>query len=304
MDRGLPARILFNPEFVDARRRPINWPPAASLRYGGEANSKRAAFHPTSGQMPRYRLTIEYDGAPFVGWQRQPTGPSVQEALETAIAGFTKAHAVVNGAGRTDAGVHASGQVAHVDISRDWRCDVVRDAINFYLRPHPVAVLAVERAADDFDARFSASKRNYVYRILNRRAPGAMQRNMVWHVARALNENAMHEAAQMIIGHHDFTTFRASECQANSPMRTLDRLEVVRIGEMVEIHASALSFLHHQVRSLAGSLEHVGSGKWTPQDFRAALDARDRMRCGTVAPPQGLCLVRVDYGKRRVASRQ
>ncbi len=245
--------------------------------------------------MPRYKLTIEYDGAPFVGWQRQVNGLSVQETLENALAAFASERAVVNGAGRTDAGVHASGQVAHIDLSRDWRCDVVRDAMNAHMRPQPVAVVAVEPAALDFDARFSASKRHYVYRILNRRAPAAIERNRVWHVARRLDAQAMHAAAQSLVGRHDFSTFRASECQANSPVRTLDRLDVVRTDDVIEIHASALSFLHHQVRSFAGSLEHVGSGKWNAQDLRAALEARDRSRCGVVAPPQGLCLTRVDY---------
>jgi tRNA pseudouridine38-40 synthase len=245
--------------------------------------------------MPRYKLTIEYDGAPFVGWQRQINGLSVQETLETALAAFASERAVVNGAGRTDAGVHASGQVAHVDLSREWRCDVVRDAMNAHLRPHPVAVVAVEAAAAEFDARFSATKRHYVYRILNRRAPAAIERNRLWHVARRLDADAMHAAAQLLVGRHDFSTFRAAECQANSPVRTLDRLDVLRDGDMIEIHASALSFLHHQVRSFAGSLEHVGSGKWRAQDLRDALEARDRARCGMVAPPQGLCLTRVDY---------
>lgn len=250
--------------------------------------------HPRAA-MPRYKLTIEYDGAPFVGWQRQINGLSVQEVLETAVAAFASERATVHGAGRTDAGVHASGQVAHLDLSRDWRCDTVRDAMNAHMRPHPVAVVAVETAAEDFEARFSATRRHYVYRILNRRAPAAIERNRVWHVARRLDAAAMHEAAQLLVGRHDFSTFRAAECQANSPVRTLDRLDVVREGEMIEIHASALSFLHHQVRSFAGSLEHVGSGKWSAQDLRAALEARDRARCGTVAPPQGLCLTRVDY---------
>lgn len=245
--------------------------------------------------MPRYKLLIEYDGSPYVGWQRQANGASVQAALESAVQAFAGEFATVNGAGRTDAGVHATGQVAHIDLTRDWRTDVVRDAMNAHLKPRPVAVLAVERVAEDFDARFSAVKRHYVYRILNRRAPAALQQNHVWHVARALDAEAMHEAAQILVGRHDFSTFRASECQANSPIRTMERLEVVRTGDLIEIFASARSFLHHQVRSITGSLEHVGSGKWRADDLRAALEARDRARCGMVAPPQGLFLIRVDY---------
>jgi tRNA pseudouridine38-40 synthase len=245
--------------------------------------------------MPRYKLTIEYDGAPFVGWQRQANGMSVQQALETAVQRFASEFAVVHGAGRTDAGVHATGQVAHIDLSREWRPDKIRDAMNHHLKPHPVAVLRAEAVADDFQARFSAFRRHYVYRILNRRAPGALQRNIVWHVARALDVERMREGAQRLLGRHDFTTFRAAECQANSPVRTLERLDVVRLGDVIEIHASARSFLHHQVRSMAGSLEHVGSGKWTVDDLAAALEARDRRRCGMVAPPTGLCLTQVDY---------
>lgn len=249
--------------------------------------------------MPRYKLIIEYDGAPFVGWQRQANGMSVQEALETALARFSGERPAVNGAGRTDAGVHATGQVAHIDLARAWSVDELRDAMNFHLRPHPIAVLRAEPAAADFEARFSAIRRHYVYRILNRRAPAVLVRNHVWHIARALDAQRMHEGAQRLLGKHDFSTFRASECQANSPVRTLERLDVVRTGDMIEIHASARSFLHHQVRSLAGSLEHVGSGKWTPDDLADALASRDRRRCGTVAPPTGLCLTQVDYDDPR-----
>lgn len=245
--------------------------------------------------MPRYKLTIEYDGSPFVGWQRQANGLSVQQALETAIQAFASEFAVVHGAGRTDAGVHASGQVAHIDLSREWRADKIRDAMNYHLRPHPVAVLRAEPVAADFEARFSAIRRHYVYRILNRRAPGALQRNIVWHVARDLDAQRMHAAAQQLVGRHDFTTFRAAECQAASPVRTLERLDVTRNGDMIEIYASARSFLHHQVRSMAGSLEHVGSGKWSVADLAEALRACDRRRCGMVAPPTGLCLTQVDY---------
>jgi tRNA pseudouridine38-40 synthase len=179
--------------------------------------------------------------------------------------------------------------------SRIWRTDEIRDAMNFHLRPHPVAVLRVEPVSDEFQARFSAIRRHYIYRILNRRAPAALGRHTVWHIARALDARKMHEAAQLLLGQHDFSTFRASECQANSPIRTLERLDVVRTGDLIEIHASARSFLHHQVRSIAGSLEHVGSGKWSVDDLVAALEAKDRRRCGTVAPPTGLCLTQVDY---------
>ncbi len=246
--------------------------------------------------MPRHRLTIEYDGRPFVGWQRQANGLSVQQALEAAVAAAQGGVcAVVQGAGRTDAGVHATGQVAHVDLVRLWRGDRLRDALNAHLRPHPVSVVAAEPVADDFEARFSAVKRHYVYRILNRRAPPALAAGQVWHVARRLDAQAMHEAARTLVGQHDFTTFRAAECQANSPVRTLERLDVTRAGDMIEVRASALSFLHHQVRSIVGSLEHVGSGKWTSNDLQAALEARDRARCGQVAPPDGLYLIGVDY---------
>ncbi|MDB5571232.1 MAG: tRNA pseudouridine(38-40) synthase TruA [Hyphomicrobiales bacterium] len=245
--------------------------------------------------MPRFKLTIEYDGGPFVGWQRQANGVSVQGELERAVLACTGSPALVAGAGRTDAGVHATGQVAHIDLERAWDPDKLRGALNFHLRPSPIAVLEIDRAADDFDARFSAVQRHYVYAILNRRAPAALTRNAVWHVARRLDADAMHAAAQALIGKHDFTTFRASECQAASPVRTMEKLAVVRTGDLVEIHASARSFLHHQMRSITGSLEHVGSGKWRAEDLRAALASRDRARCGTVAPPQGLRLVRVDY---------
>ena len=245
--------------------------------------------------MPRFKLTIEYDGRPFVGWQRQANGLSVQEAVETAIFGLTGAAAPIQAAGRTDAGVHAKGQVAHVDLARDWRPDKLRDALNAHLRLFPIAIVQVERVAETFEARFSAKKRHYLYRILNRRAPAVHERGFVWHVARKLDAAAMHAAAQALVGRHDFTTFRAAECQANSPIRTLDVLDVTRDGETVEIRASALSFLHHQVRSIVGSLEHVGSGKWSAADLRAALESRDRARCGAVAPAAGLFLMRVDY---------
>jgi tRNA pseudouridine38-40 synthase len=245
--------------------------------------------------MPRYKLTIEYDGTLFVGWQAQDNGVSVQAVLTDAIAAFTGERVVVGAAGRTDAGVHALGQVAHVDLAKDWECETVRDAINFHLRPQPVVVLTAERAAPDFDARFSAVKRHYLYRIVNRRADLALDQNRAWRVPRPLNAEAMHAAAQRLVGHHDFTTFRSAECQAKSPVKTLDRLDVARTGEEIRIGASARSFLQHQVRSMAGSLVRVGEGKWSADDLAAALAARDRTACGQVAPPQGLYLMRVDY---------
>lgn len=245
--------------------------------------------------MFRYKLTIEYDGTPFVGWQRQANGMSVQEGIERAIVGVSGERRVVHAAGRTDAGVHARGQVAHVDLSREWRSDRLRDALNAHLKPMPLAIIAAEPVASDFEARFSAIARHYLYRILNRRARPTLEREQVWHVARRLDASAMHMAAQCLIGRHDFSTFRAAECQANSPIRTLDRLNVSQVGEFIEIDASARSFLHHQVRSMVGSLEHVGSGKWRIGDLEAARDARDRARCGMVAPARGLFLMRVDY---------
>src|SRR5437868_13243862 len=245
--------------------------------------------------MPRYKLTLEYDGTPFSGWQIQNNGPSVQGALIEAIAAFSGERVSVNGAGRTDAGVHASGQVAHFDLSKMWDIDTVRDAINAHLRPQPVAVLAAENVADDFDARFSAIKRHYLYRIISRRADLALDRNRVWRVPRALDAGAMHVAAQRLTGNHDFTTFRAAECQAKSPVKTLDQLDVERAGEEVHVRASARSFLHHQVRSMVGSLVQVGDAKWNADDISRILAARDRTACGPVAPADGFYLVRVDY---------
>jgi len=245
--------------------------------------------------MPRYKLTIEYDGTPFVGWQAQDNGASVQGVLADAIAAFAGERITVSGAGRPDAGVHALGQVAHVDLTKAWDNDTVRDAVNFHLRPQSVAVLAAEQVAADFDARFSARKRHYLYRIANRRADLTLDQNRVWRVPRPLDAAVMHEAAQLLIGRHDFTTFRAAECQAKSPVKTLDRLEVTRDADEIRIAASARSFLHHQVRSMVGSLVHVGDGKWRAADLGAALAARDRAACGQVAPPHGLYLVRVEY---------
>ena len=245
--------------------------------------------------MPRYALTIEYDGGPFVGWQRQLNGASIQARLEDAVFAVNGARVVVHGAGRTDAGVHALGQVAHVDLVKDWSCDRLRDALNAHLKPDPIAICYVESVSLAFEARFSAIRRHYRYLIDNRRAPLTLTLGRAWHVKWSLDAQAMHEAAQSLLGRHDFTTFRASECQASSPIRTLERLDVRRSGDRIEIDVSARSFLHNQVRSIAGSLEHVGSGKWRPADLIAALDARDRKRCGQVAPPQGLYLTAVDY---------
>jgi tRNA pseudouridine38-40 synthase len=245
--------------------------------------------------MPRYKLVIEYDGTPFAGWQIQAAEPTVQGVLTEAIAAFAGERPAVQGAGRTDAGVHARGQVAHVDLARDWDSDTVRDALNAYLRPHPVAILGAEQVPGDFDARFSATRRHYLYRIVNRRPDLTLERTRAWRVPRRLDAAAMQAAAQRLIGKHDFTTFRAAECQAKSPVKTLDRLDVERHGEEVLVHANARSFLHHQVRSMVGSLVLVGDGKWSADDLAAALAARDRTRCGQVAPPEGLYLLRVDY---------
>jgi tRNA pseudouridine38-40 synthase len=245
--------------------------------------------------MPRYKLTIEYDGTPFVGWQVQHNGVSVQGVLTAAIAAFSGETIHVQGAGRTDAGVHALGQVAHIGLTKAWDPDTVRDALNAHMRPHPVVVLLAEPVADDFDARFSARKRHYVYRIINRRADLALEAGRAWRAPRPLDGGAMHDAAQHLVGHHDFTTFRAAECQAKSPMKTLDRLDVERHGDELRISASARSFLHHQVRSMVGSLVQVGEGRWGAADLAHALAARDRKACGPVAPPDGLYLVRVDY---------
>jgi tRNA pseudouridine38-40 synthase len=245
--------------------------------------------------MPRYKLTLEYDGAPFVGWQRQENGLSVQETIETALEALGGERVTIRGAGRTDTGVHALGQVAHASLVKDWRGDVLRDGLNAHMRPLPVAILTAERVSDTFDARFSAVQRHYLYKIVNRRSPLTVERGRAWLVKRKLDSEAMQEAARALLGSHDFSTFRASQCQAENPVRTLERLDVARDGEDVHIWASARSFLHSQVRSIVGSLEQVGSGKWSVADMRAALEARDRRRCGVVAPPEGLYLAGVDY---------
>lgn len=245
--------------------------------------------------MPRYRLTIEYDGTPFSGWQRQPDRPSVQQALEEAIAAMSGETVTTQAAGRTDAGVHALGQVAHFDLGKSWDPFRIREALNYHLRPQPVAIIAADAVDDSFEARFSARARHYEYRVLNRRAPPVIERNHVWHLPMPLDADAMDHAAGLILGTHDFTTFRSAECQAKSPLRTLDAFAVRRELDHIVITASARSFLHHQVRSMVGSLKMVGEGKWSPAEFRAALDARDRRRCGAMAPSAGLYLTRVDY---------
>jgi tRNA pseudouridine38-40 synthase len=245
--------------------------------------------------MPRYRITVEYDGRGFVGWQRQKNGPSVQEALEQAIFRFRGETVRVFGAGRTDAGVHALGQVAHFDLERAARPDTVRDAINFHLRPAPVSVLAAVPAPDGFHARLSAKERAYLYRIVNRRSPLALDSGRAWHVMVPLDHAAMHAAAQALVGRHDFSTFRASLCQAKSPVKTLDLLTVERHGDEIRIEAQARSFLHHQVRNIVGTLSLVGEGKWQAADVVAALEARDRARGGPTAPADGLYLTEVVY---------
>ncbi len=246
--------------------------------------------------MPRYRLTIEYDGTPFVGWQQQTNGETVQGSLRVAIKSATGEDVVLQGAGRTDTGVHAKGQIAHFDLSREWVPTRIREALNYYLRPNgSIAVLTCDAVADDFDARYSATARHYTYRILNSRPHPVLEKNRVWHVIRPLDADDMNEACRVLIGHHDFTTFRAKHCQANSSMRTLDSLRVFRASNEVLIEASARSFLHNQVRSMVGSLKLVGEGKWSCQDLADALAACDRTACGSVAPAAGLYLMHVDY---------
>lgn len=245
--------------------------------------------------MPRYKLTIEFDGRPYVGWQRQDNGPSVQTALEAAAAALDGGPREVYGAGRTDSGVHALAMTAHVDLDKALRGDVVRDALNHHLGQQPIAVLDAVEVSGDFHARFSAVLRGYVYRIVDRRAKLALERGHVWRVPWKLDADAMHEAAQYLAGRHDFTTFRDSRCQSDSPVRSIDAISVRRTGEEVRLEVQAISFLHRQVRSIAGSLVEVGTGKWSPADFKAALDAADRKRCGPVAPPDGLYLAFVRY---------
>jgi tRNA pseudouridine38-40 synthase len=245
--------------------------------------------------MPRYRLTIEYDGAPFRGFQAQADLPSVQASVERAVKAFCGQALRLQAAGRTDAGVHASGQVVHIDLDRAWDASVIRDALNAHLVPEPICVLDAAEAEPGFHARFSAKARRYLYRILDRRSPPALDRGRVWHVKNPLDVEAMHRAGQVLVGHHDFTTFRDIDCQAKSPLKTLDRLEAARVGEEVQLIFSARSFLHRQVRSMTGSLAQVGLGRWTTDDLKAALEACDRAACGPVAPSEGLCLTEVVY---------
>lgn len=245
--------------------------------------------------MPRYKLTIEYDGGPYKGWQWQDDFPSVQGAIEDAVIGLNGEPATVFGAGRTDAGVHALAQVAHVDLVKDLTGDKVRDALNYHLGEHPVSILEAEKVSDEFNARFDAIEREYLYRILPRRPRLALERGRVWRVPYKIDHEAMHQAAQALIGQHDFTTFRASECQAKSPTRTLDEITVSRAADEVHIKVRARSFLHKQVRSITGTLNEVGRGQWTASDVRDALEACDRTACGPVAPPDGLYLTRVRY---------
>jgi len=247
--------------------------------------------------MPRFKLTLEYDGSGFSGWQRQDNGPSIQQAIEDAFFALAADRVSVNGAGRTDAGVHAIGQVAHVDLAKAWDGWRLREAINAHLIDHKIAVVEIEPVSGEFEARHSALSRHYVYRLVNRRPPPTFDRGRVWHMKRALDAGAMHESAQVLIGHHDFSTFRDSQCQAKSPLRTLDRFEVMRDGDEIRFYVGARSFLHRQVRSMVGSLVEVGRGKWRTADLFAALRSADRSRCGPVAPACGLYLQRVEYPK-------
>lgn len=245
--------------------------------------------------MTRYRLTVEFDGRPYMGWQRQAHGPSVQQSIEMAITAVTGEKVVLHAAGRTDAGVHGRAMSAHVDIDKPITAFRLGEAINARLRPAPIAILDCEPVADDWHARFSCIGRRYIYRIVNRRAPLTLEAGLAWQVAAELDTEAMHEAAQRLVGHHDFTTFRSAHCQAESPVKTLDRLDVRRSGEVIELEAAARSFLHHQVRSMVGCLELVGRGKWNADDLSAALAARDRARLGLNAPPDGLYFMKALY---------
>lgn len=245
--------------------------------------------------MARYKLIIEYDGTDFVGWQRQDNGLSIQAVLEDAAKAFCGEEVVVHSAGRTDAGVHALAMTAHIEIVKQTTAAKVRDAINQHMRPHPIAILAAEAAADDFHARFSCKRRAYEYRIISRRAPLALEAGRAWRVPQKLDADAMHDAAQCLVGKHDFTTFRSIRCQADSPVKTLDEISVSRIGEEIVLRCAARSFLHNQVRSFVGTLVEVGKGKWRAKDLKDALEAADRTRCGQVAPAEGLYFVRADY---------
>lgn len=248
--------------------------------------------------MTRFRLTIEYDGRPFMGWQRQAHGPSVQQAIEEAIQAITHEEVTLHAAGRTDAGVHALAMTAHVDIGKRITPHRLADGTNAKLRPLPVAILGAEEVSDDFHARFSCIGRSYVYRIVNRRAPLALDAGRAWRVPVVLYADDMNRAAQVLVGKHDFTTFRSAQCQSDSPVKSLDRLTVRRLGEVIEIEAAARSFLHHQVRSMVGCLELVGRGKWSKADLKAALEAKDRAALGFNAPPDGLYFAGARYPGR------
>jgi tRNA pseudouridine38-40 synthase len=245
--------------------------------------------------MTRFKLIVEFDGQPFMGWQRQPHGPTLQAAIEDAIFAITGENAAVHGAGRTDAGVHANAMAAHVDIERAFTPFRLMEGINAKLRPLPVAILSIEIVPDDWHARFSCLGRRYIYRIRNRRAPLALEQGKAWRLTHPLDAGLMHDAAQLLVGQHDFTTFRSVHCQAESPVKTLDMLEVRQDGDLIEIEAAARSFLHHQVRSMVGCLHLVGLGKWSKSDLRAALDAKDRGALGFNAPPDGLYFVGARY---------
>lgn len=250
---------------------------------------------PALADMPRFKLTIEYDGTPFVGWQRQENGPSVQQAIEEAAAAYCQTEIVVHGAGRTDAGVHAKAQVAHVDLPRDDGGDKVRDALNAHLRPSPIAIVQAEQVSEEFHARFSAIKRHYLYRIVMRRAPLALDIKRAWWLTKPLDAEAMSQAARVLIGKHDFTSFRATECQAKTPVKTIDAITVTQSGDEVEVSVKALSFLHHQVRNIVGTLSLVGEGKWTEGEVAKALAEKDRSAGGPTAPAHGLYLTEVRY---------
>lgn len=245
--------------------------------------------------MFRYKITIEYDGKPYVGWQIQDNGLSVQEVLSTAVKNLTGEEFVPKGSGRTDAGVHALGQVAHIDLSKEWNLSKIRDGLNYHLRPAPIAITKAELVDEEFDARFSALRRHYRYIIVNRRARLTIDRAYAWQVPRPLDHELMNEAAQSFVGHHDFTTFRSTHCQAKSPLKTIDTVSVLRDGEKVIVECSARSFMHNQVRSMVGSLAEVGMGKWPVSGIQSAIDAKDRAACGPVAPAHGLYFLKVEY---------
>ncbi|WP_310618696.1 tRNA pseudouridine(38-40) synthase TruA [Flexibacterium corallicola] len=245
--------------------------------------------------MPRYKITVEYDGRPFAGWQRQKNVITVQEVIERAVKKFCGETITLGGAGRTDAGVHATGQVAHIDLEKDWPAKTVRNALNFHCQPDPVAILACEKTGPGFDSRFSATRRHYRYRIENRLSPLTFDIGLAWHVKPELDADAMNDAAQVLLGHHDFTTFRHTHCQAKSPWKTMEKISVYRRDQTVFLECSSRSFLHNQVRSMVGTLRLVGEGKWNKEDVKTALEAKDRTACGPVAVPDGLYLTQVDY---------